>query len=195
MNQDAGSEVLFIGGRAGVGKSTTALEVSHLLAAAHVEHAVIEGDNLDLAYPEPWRRGLGLAEQNLGAMWANYRRAGYRRLVFTNTVSVVRLDVLTATLGGDVHATAVLLTASDRTARARLATRETGPGLDSHIRRSDDAARMLEAEAPHRFIASLPMGARSPTSRVMSSASPGGLIAEPRHGRFCDRKCPGILEP
>jgi len=148
VNADGPSEVLFIGGRAGVGKSTTALEVSHLLAAAHVEHAVIEGDNLDQAYPQPWLRGLGLAERNLAAMWANYRRAGYRRLVFTNTVSVVQLDVLTAALGGDVHATAVLLTAGDRTARARLARREVGSGLDSHIQRSEDAARMLEAEAP-----------------------------------------------
>ncbi|HEV7183869.1 MAG TPA: adenylyl-sulfate kinase [Leifsonia sp.] len=45
------SEVLLIGGRSGVGKSTIALEVSHLLAEAGVQHAVIEGDNLDLPSP------------------------------------------------------------------------------------------------------------------------------------------------
>lgn len=148
MDPDEPSEVLFIGGRAGVGKSTTALEVSHLLARADVRHAVIEGDNLDEAYPMPWRQGLNLAELNLAAMWKNYRAAGYRRLVFTNTVSVLQLDVLSAALGGKVRGVGVLLTASDETARARLAMREIGSALDSHVRRSAWGSRELEAKAP-----------------------------------------------
>jgi predicted kinase len=147
VNAELPSEVLFIGGRSGVGKSTTAFEVSHLLAAAGVQHAVIEGDNLDQAYPPPWRSGIDLAEQNLAAMWKNYRRAGYRRLIFTNTVSVLQTDVLSAALGGTVRSIGVLLTASDETARARLATREIGSALDAHVRSSNTTARKLEAEA------------------------------------------------
>ncbi len=47
------SEVLFVGGRSGVGKSTAAEALHDLLAAADVPHAVIEGDLLDLAHPAP----------------------------------------------------------------------------------------------------------------------------------------------
>ncbi|WP_363457481.1 hypothetical protein [Microbacterium sp. LMI1x-1-1.1] len=81
------TDVIFIGGRSGVGKSSVAAEASHLLGLADVQHAVIEGDNLDQAHPPPWRSGIPLAERNLAAMWANYREAGYSRLIFTNTVS------------------------------------------------------------------------------------------------------------
>lgn len=141
------TEVLFIGGRSGVGKSTLAAEVSHLLASSKVQHALIEGDNLDQAYPEPWRQGVDLAEQNLAAMWRNYRNAGYRRLIYTNTVSVLQMGPLIAALGGNVRSVGVLLTASDVTARSRLARREIGSALDEHVQRSTAAARQLVTEA------------------------------------------------
>ncbi|MCL2515006.1 MAG: AAA family ATPase [Microbacteriaceae bacterium] len=147
MNGGDPTEVLFIGGRAGVGKSTVALEVSQLLARADVRHAVIEGDNLDQAHPMPWRQGIDLAERNLAAMWRNYREIGWRRLVYTNTVSVLEADVLAAALGGEVRATRVLLTAADETARARLAGREIGSAFAEHVERSIAAARELEARA------------------------------------------------
>jgi len=147
VDADLSTEVLFIGGRAGVGKSTVGAEVSHLLASAEVQHALIEGDNLDQAYPEPWRAGIDLAEQNLAAMWKNYRKAGYRRLIFTNTVSVLQIEPLIAALGGRVRSTGVLLIASDESARSRLAVREIGSGLDEHVQRSAAAARKLAAEA------------------------------------------------
>ena len=89
---DSRSEVLFIGGRSGVGKTTAALALHGLLTALDVRHAVIEGDNLDLAHPAPWRHPVpwnhGLAARNLAAMWHNYRVLGYRRLIYTNTVAV-----------------------------------------------------------------------------------------------------------
>jgi hypothetical protein len=53
------------------------------LPAARVQHCFIEGNNLDMAYPPPWEHGL--AEQNLAAMWANYRALGYRRMICANT--------------------------------------------------------------------------------------------------------------
>jgi len=147
VDADLPTEVLFIGGRAGVGKTTVAAEVSHLLAAAEVHHALIEGDNLDQAYPEPWRGGIDLAEQNLAAMWKNYRSGGYRRLVYTNTVSVLQIEPLIAALGGTVRSVGVLLMASDESARSRLALREIGSALDEHVQRSASAARYLAAEA------------------------------------------------
>jgi hypothetical protein len=62
---------LFIGGRAGAGKSSVGSEVHAQLSAARVRHALIEGDNLDHAYPPP--REHRLAERNLAAVWSNYR--------------------------------------------------------------------------------------------------------------------------
>lgn len=128
-----------------MGKSSVAAEVSKILARADIRHAIIEGDNLDQAHPQPWREGINLAEQNLSAMWKNYRAVGYSRLIFTNTVSVLRIAELTAALGGETRASAVLLTATDATAAQRLVRRETGTALAEHIDRSNRAARRLDA--------------------------------------------------
>jgi hypothetical protein len=140
------SSVLFLGGRSGVGKSSVAIEIHEQLSALQARHCVIEGDNLDLAYPPPWEHRL--AERNLAAMWANYRALGYRRLVYTNTVSVRFVAELTRAMGDDPQVTAVLLTASDETARERLTRREIGSALEPHVRRSDRAARELDDLTP-----------------------------------------------
>jgi hypothetical protein len=148
MQGRARTDVLFIGGRSGAGKTSVAYEVSRLLAEAKVAHAHIEGDNLDAAYPVPWENGVDLAGRNLAAMWGNYREAGYLRLIYTNTVSVLEQEALVPALGGDARVTAVLLTATDAAARERLAGREIGSELEAHVERSGRAARRLEAEAP-----------------------------------------------
>jgi cytidylate kinase len=140
------SEVLFIGGRSGGGKSSVAFELHTQLAALNIKHCVIEGDNLDLAFPHPWEHHL--AEKNLAAMWANYRALGYRRMIYTNTVSVRFTEELAAAMGDEPKITAVLLTATDQTASARLRTREQGSGIQAHLDRSNDAARELERLTP-----------------------------------------------
>lgn len=140
------SEVLFLGGRSGVGKSSVAVELHVQLSGADVRHCLIEGDNLDLAHPPPWEHRL--AERNLAAMWGNYRALGYHRLIYTNTVSVRYVEALTAAMGDDPLVTAVLLTSSDATARERLARREIGTALQRHVERSAAAARSLDELAP-----------------------------------------------
>jgi hypothetical protein len=147
------TEALFLGGRSGAGKSSVGNEIHAQLSAACVQHCLIEGDNLDMAWPAPWEHGL--AEQNLAAMWANYRALGYRRMIYTNTASVGPkvLRELTTALGDDPLVTAVLLTCGDETARQRLAQREIGSELEWHIKRSDLMARKLErraADSVHR---------------------------------------------
>ncbi|KQO64928.1 hypothetical protein [Curtobacterium sp. Leaf261] len=141
------SEVLFIGGRSGVGKTSAAAALHVLLTSLDVRHAVIEGDTLDLAHPAPWAEGHALAEQNLAAIWANYRALGYRRLVYTNTVSVLEARHLSAAMGDDPRVVAVLLHADDTTTAARLAGREHGPELERSIAKSAAAARHLESAA------------------------------------------------
>lgn len=88
-----------------------------------MKHAVIDGDSLDLAHPAPWEPGL--AERNLASMWSNYRELGYRRLIYTNTVSVRQCGRLTAAMGDEPKVTAILLTSSDEAAEKRLANRSS----------------------------------------------------------------------
>jgi len=83
-----------------------------------------------------------------GAIWANYRALGYRRMIYTNTASVRVVDDLTAAMGDSPRVTAVLLTCSDATARQRLARREIGGALEPHIERGKMAARELQDLAP-----------------------------------------------
>lgn len=140
------SEVLFIGGRSGVGKTSVALELHGQLSAERVKHCLIEGDNLDQAYPPPWEHSL--AEQNLSGMWRNYRALGYRRLIYTNTVSVLQTEVLAAAMGDDPLVRAVLLCAADDTAARRLEGRETATTLHLHLDRSRLRAAQLEQQTP-----------------------------------------------
>src|SRR4051794_2250553 len=116
------------------------------LSAAGVRHCLVEGDNLDQAYPPPWEHRL--CERNLAAIWRNYTELGYRRMIYTNTVSVRYADELADAMGNDPRIIGVLLTSSDRTARERLARREIGTALDVHVERSDRAARELDAAVP-----------------------------------------------
>ncbi|MBT2531505.1 adenylyl-sulfate kinase [Arthrobacter sp. ISL-48] len=140
------SEALFIGGRSGVGKTTVAYELHSQLSAQDLRHCLIEGDNLDMAHPAPWVHGL--AEKNLAAMWKNYRELGYRRLIYTNTVSVRQTQALATAMGDDPGITGVLLMAEDLTTYNRLAGRESGLELDSHYGRSQSAARELDLLTP-----------------------------------------------
>lgn len=143
-------EVLLIGGRAGVGKSTAGLEVSARLQSAQIAHAHVEGDNLDQIFPappgDPTRSGI--TEANLAAMWGNYVALGCRRLIYTNTVSVLEPDLIARAMGGSPRIIGVLLTADDSTARQRLLGREIGSQFDAHVVRSAKMADYLESNAP-----------------------------------------------
>lgn len=168
------TEVLFIGGRSGIGKTSVAAEIIRQLAAADVQHALIEGDNLDQAHPKPWLRGIPLAEQNLAAMWSNYRAIGYHRLIYSNTVSVLEMDKLSGAFGEIGRVTGVLLCGSDEVAASRLQGREIGSvSLTTY-----DAARLPLANSmrPHRptSIGSRPTTLTSKPSPRGSSPSPNG---------------------
>ncbi len=139
------TQLLVIGGRSGVGKSSVAFALHDLLVDADIRHAVVEGDALDLAHPTPWEHQL--AERNLAAVWANYRALGYRRLIYTNTVSVLAADALAAAMGDEPRITAVLLRASDESTADRLKRREQGESLRRHLERSARSAGYLDKYA------------------------------------------------
>jgi cytidylate kinase len=144
------SELLLIGGASGVGKTTSAIALHERLTHAGVMHAVIEGDYLDLAEPTPHVRfpEARLAERNLAAVWRNYRELGYRRLVLTNTASVLFAADLAAAMGDEPRVTAVLLRAGESTTARRLAHRAGGEPTDDDLHASArSAARLDEAAA------------------------------------------------
>ncbi|MGC4950147.1 AAA family ATPase [Streptomyces sp. DT224] len=157
-------EALLIGGRAGVGKTTVGWEISAQLQTLHIAHCLIEGDNLDQAFPAPADdpARTKMTEANLAALWRNYAALGYRRLIYTNTVSVLEPDLITRAMGGTPRITAVLLTADDATTRQRLRTREIGGQLDAHITRSTAMAQHLEVTAPP-WVARVPTDGRAVT--------------------------------
>lgn len=145
-------EVLLIGGRAGVGKSTVGWEVSARLRDAEVAHAVIEGDFMGYVHPAPDGdpHRAGITERNLRAVWGNFAELGYRRLVYTNTVSVLAesASLFERAMGSDVRIYRVLLTATDDTTARRLKGRELGSELEREMANSAYKARLLDERVP-----------------------------------------------
>ncbi|MER6694152.1 hypothetical protein [Streptomyces minutiscleroticus] len=150
------AEVLLIGGRAGVGKTTVGWEVSALLRSEAVAHAVIDGDFMGMVHPAPEGdpRRTEITERNLTAVWANFARLGYRRLIYTNTMSVLpeTAGMFERAMGATVGITRVLLTASDATARQRLVGRELGSELEQELQGSARKARLLDQRAPAKTV-------------------------------------------
>ncbi|MER5512374.1 hypothetical protein ABT052_44950 [Streptomyces sp. NPDC002766] len=145
------AEVLLIGGRAGVGKTTVGWEVSALLRSKAVAHAIIDGDFMGQVHPAPEGdpHRAEITEINLTAVWANFAQRGYRRLIYTNTVSVLpeATGMFERAMGAGVRITRVLLTASDATARERLLGRELGSELEKELEGSVRKARLLDQRA------------------------------------------------
>ncbi|MDQ0796314.1 zeta toxin family protein [Streptomyces sp. B1I3] len=145
-------EVLLIGGRAGAGKTTVGWEVSDRLRATGTAHAIVEGDYLGQVHPAPAGdpHRSSVTEANLTAVWRNYAGLGYRRLIYTNTVSVLSdaAPMFERALGPGVRIVRVLLTATDATALERLSAREIGTSLDREVAGSARKARLLDAQAP-----------------------------------------------
>lgn len=144
------AEVLLIGGRSGAGKTTVGWEVAAQLRAAAVPHAIVEGDFMGQVYPAPHGdpHASKLVERNLTAIWANFARLGYRRLIYTNTLSVIpqMAGMFQRAMGSDVLIVRVLLTASDATAGERLTGRELGTELKEGLEASADKARLLDEQ-------------------------------------------------
>lgn len=180
MPDDEPVEALLVGGRAGVGKTTAGWEISAQLQAAQIGHALVEGDNLDQIFPAPADDPVRsrITEANLAAMWRNYTALGCRRLIYTNTVSVLEPDLIARAMGGDPRIIAVLLTADDATARQRLSGREIGSQLDAHVIRGAKTATYLEAEAP-AWVHRIPTDGRSAIDIAREIIKTTGWSADP----------------
>ncbi|MYR46683.1 hypothetical protein [Streptomyces sp. SID5910] len=145
------AEVLLIGGRAGVGKTTVGWEVSALLRSEGIAHAIVDGDFMGQVHPAPEGdpHRAEITECNLTAVWANFAQRGYRRLIYTNTMSVLpeATGMFERAMGAGAVIVRVLLTASDATARERLVGRELGSELERELEGSVRKARLLDQRA------------------------------------------------
>lgn len=92
--------------------------------------------------------GTKLVERNLRAIWANFAECGYRRLIYTNTLSVLpgTAGMFERAMGTDVRIVRILLTASDTTVGDRLASRELGSELEEGLETSARRARQLDEQ-------------------------------------------------
>jgi len=147
--RSGGFELLLLGGRAGVGKTSVAYEVSAVLRGAGVAHCHIEGDVLDAAYPKPADDpdGSSMTERNLRSLTREYRRLGYTRLIYVNTVSVLEPDLVRRAVGDVDSVVSVLLQADGAAVEERLASRELGSELPRYLARGPGVAQALAAEA------------------------------------------------
>ena len=144
-----GGEVLFIG-CAGVGKTSVAAEIHAQFVAARIRHCLIEGDKLDLAWTAPWEQGLGLAEANLTAMWRAYQAPGMRAKFSQHRRCVPRCDGPSSG-GARRRSRSSCRTPAGQhteTVTSRLAQREIGSALESHVKRSQRAAFESDVAAP-----------------------------------------------
>ncbi len=141
--------VLLITGPIGVGKTTVAAEVSERLDEAGIAHAMVDIDSLRWCYPRPPhdRFRIGLAMRNLAAVWANFRAAGAMRLILADVVeSRDHLDRYRVAVPR-AEIVVVRLAASLSTLTLHVERRELGSGLDRHLQRAFELARVMERNA------------------------------------------------
>ena len=139
-------EVVLISGAAGVGKSSTAFEMSMQLQAFGVAHALVDTDELDRIFPVPddlYR----LTERNLAAIWQAFRERGACRLIVVGVY--VHEPSELAWLGRaipDARFTMVRLAASLPTLADRIGQREIGSDRAGQLQRARRQLRKLGRE-------------------------------------------------
>jgi len=142
----AATEVVLISGAAGVGKSSTAFEMSVQLQAAGVPHALIDTDELDRIYPVPDDL-YQVTERSLTAVWQVFREYGASRLIVVG-VWVHEPSELAWLVRAipDARFTLVRLAASYATLAERIGRREIGSDLDGQLERTRRQLRKLARE-------------------------------------------------
>jgi len=155
---------ILVTGPVGVGKTTMITEMSGVLRAANVPHAMVDFDQLTASFPRPdnddrWGTKLGLA--NLAAIWRNFHAAGAERLLIARVVEArSELDGYRAAVPG-AEMTVVRLRASPETLHTRLRQRGQGVGLQWHLERAVELATQMDESRVEDLL--VPTEGRDPT--------------------------------
>lgn len=123
-------DLLLVAGRSGVGKSAVSAEVSSQLKRAGVAHCQMDGDWLDLCYPQA---PAELFDRNFRDVWRNYQGFGCNRLIYSNWASINNAERIVHLMGTRPRIVGVLLLCTHETALQRIRAREHGGGLEWHL--------------------------------------------------------------
>ncbi|MFD8589022.1 AAA family ATPase [Streptomyces sp. NPDC059637] len=144
-------DVLVICGAAGVGKTSTAHEVSALLGRSGIAHATVDADELDRMHPwpVPGLPAFEPARTNLAALWSTYLGLGHTRLVLCGVFADLRQELAwIADAVPRAAFTVVRLTASPQVLAQRVRRREIGSGTEDQLERSTAQSEAIAAADP-----------------------------------------------
>ena len=143
--------VLLLSGTVGVGKTTVLVELHDILSAAGVAHACIERDALAYSWPERGPFNREMLWENLASVWANFRRAGARRLAIGGVVEGAEDIAAYRRAVPGARVVVCLLVAAEATRAERLRAREVGAGLEWHLRRTVELQEIISRAGVHDF--------------------------------------------
>lgn len=146
--------LLIISGPVGVGKTSSAEEVSNVLLGRSVPHTLLDLDCLAGTYPRETndRFGSRIMLTNLRSVWRNCAAAGSKNLVLARVIETqAEKDAIAECIPH--AATAVCrLQARNETLVTRVRKREIGTGAQWHEQRSLELAASLKNGAPADFV-------------------------------------------
>lgn len=145
--------LLIISGPVGVGKTSTAEEVSNQLVGQEIAHTLIDLDTLAETYPRPQDDTYGswLALQNLKAMWKNCYEAGSKNIVMARVIEKIKDRQAIENAIPLASSIVCELTASDETLIRRVKKREIGTGYEWHKARSLELSQQLSEHSVADF--------------------------------------------
>lgn len=136
--------MVLICGPAGVGKSSSAIEVSERLQREGVAHALIDTDELDRIFPMPPDLAR-VTERNLAFMWEGFLQRDIRRLILVGVwldrpseLNWIRRAI------PDARLTIIRLVATEVTLVDRIRRREIGSGVEGQLERTRKQLLALE---------------------------------------------------
>ena len=142
--------VLVISGSMGSGKTTVLGEVSDLLSARRISHAIIDLDAM-AAVGLSKEAAAELSRRNLSAIYSHFIAAGLRHLLLAVAVETrAQLETLREAMPG-ANLVVCRLTASVPTMEQRLRVREPGIQQERFVARAGELERLLEAAAVEAF--------------------------------------------
>ncbi len=151
MMVTAEARALIITGSMGAGKSAVAAEISDLLAAQEVPHAVIDLDALKNGYLPGGVPATDLAFRNLADVWKNYAVLGIRTALIPGAIETAQeLQLCREALPG-VEIVPCRVRASLKTMQERVRSREPGIQQDALVERVKALEEILDSASLESF--------------------------------------------